>query len=140
MDPTFLIVIALAFGAMWLMSSRTRKQQRQQVDFRANLAVGQEVMTGSGLFGTIVAIENDVITLESTPGSQTRWLRAAIAKLVEPPVEEDGTDEEDVADEVKDEESYGAATHVVEDDRTIDVPDDLSTLPPARGDDSPEKK
>ena len=82
MDPSFIIIIALAFGAMWLMSSRTRKQQRVAGDFRANLEVGNEVMTGSGLFGTIVEIDGDTITLESTPGNETRWIRAAIAKIV----------------------------------------------------------
>ncbi|MFI2752094.1 preprotein translocase subunit YajC [Cellulomonas sp. P22] len=137
MDASFLLIIALAFGAMWLMTSRTRKQQRQVSDFRANLEVGQEVMTGSGLFGTIVAIDDDIITLESTPGNESRWLRAAIAKLVEPPVEDesDGDDDEDY-DEDDENESYGAA-----DDEVIEVPDDLSTLPPARDDtDDDEKK
>ena len=101
------IILALALGAMWLMTSRTRKQQRAAADFRSHLSVGQEVMTGSGLFGTVVGIDDDIITLESTPGSSSRWLRAAIAKVVEPPVEE--------------------------------VPDDLSSLPLARGDEDPEE-
>lgn len=90
MDISFILILALAAGAMFLMTSRTRKQQREAQNFRANLAPGQEVMTGSGLFGTIVDVdeENDIITIESTPGSRTRWLRAAIAKRVDEPVEE----------------------------------------------------
>ncbi|PVU81209.1 preprotein translocase subunit YajC [Cellulomonas sp. WB94] len=117
---------------MWLMSSRTRKQQRAAADFRSHLAPGQEVMTGSGMFGTVVAVDDDVITIESTPGSQTRWLRAAIAKVIEPPVDadEDDADKDDAADDDVD----GA------DDTVVDVPDDLSSLPPARGDEDPEKK
>jgi len=89
MDISFILILALAAGAMFLMTSRTRKQQRQAQSFRANLAPGQEVMTGSGMFGTIVDVdeEADIVTVESTPGNQSRWLRAAIAKLVEPPVE-----------------------------------------------------
>ena len=79
-----LLPFALVLGVMWLMTSRTRKQQRAAADFRANLEVGQEVMTGSGLYGTIVDIDGDTVTLESTPGSRTRWIRAAIAKLVPP--------------------------------------------------------
>lgn len=136
MDASFLLIIALAFGAMWLMTSRTRKQQRQATDFRANLEVGQEVMTGSGLFGTIVAIDDDIITLESTPGNESRWLRAAIAKLVEPPVEDESDEDDDEDyDEDDENESYGPA-----DDEVIEVPDDLSTLPPARDDNDDEKK
>ena len=121
----FFIIILIAFGAMWLMSSRTRKQQRAAADFRAHLAPGQEIMTGSGMFGTVVAVEDDIITIESIPGSQTRWLRAAIAKVIEPPVDADEDD---------------AAQDDAADDDVVDVPDDLSSLPPARGDEDPEKK
>jgi preprotein translocase subunit YajC len=138
-DPTFLLFIAIAFGAMWLMTSRTRKQQKQAVDFRANLAVGQDVMTGSGMLGTVVAIDGDEVTLESTPGTRSRWLRAAIAKLVEKPVEED------VAEVDEDAEPTTAGPSLVKGTGTptpasYDVPDDLSTLPPARGDETPDQK
>lgn len=140
MDPTFLLFIAIAFGAMWLMTSRTRKQQKQAVDFRANLAVGQQVMTGSGMLGTVVAIDGDEITLESTPGNQSRWLRAAIAKLVEPPV---GTPVDDAAAEVDEDPApptAGPSLVKGAEPASYDVPDDLSGLPPARGDDTPDKK
>jgi preprotein translocase subunit YajC len=102
MDPSFLIILVLAFGAMWLMSSRTRKQQKEAANFRANLAPGQDVMTGSGLFGTIVAVEGDVVTIETSPGVTSRWLRAAVAKLVEPPV----ADDEDLTGDEYDEDDY----------------------------------
>ncbi|WP_291801593.1 preprotein translocase subunit YajC [Cellulomonas sp.] len=123
-NAPFLVIILIAFGAMWFMSSRTRKQQRAAADFRSHLAPGQEVMTGGGMFGTVVAVVDDIITIESTPGSQTRWLRAAIAKVIEPPVD---ADQDDVAQD-----------DTADDD--VDVPDDLSSLPPARGDEDPEKK
>ncbi|MBO3087237.1 preprotein translocase subunit YajC [Cellulomonas dongxiuzhuiae] len=115
MDYSFLVIMLLAFAALWFMSSRSRKQQREAADFRSNLAVGDEVMTGSGLFGTVTAIDGDVVTLESTPGSSTRWLRAAIARRSEPVVVDDEAD---------------AAPAVVEDEPVVDVPDDLSSLPP----------
>ncbi len=84
MDP-LLIIMVLAVGAMFLLTSRTRKQQRKSVEFRQSLEIGDEVMTGSGLFGTIVDIDGDVITLESPSGGRTDWLRAAISKLATPP-------------------------------------------------------
>lgn len=131
MDPSFIIIIALAFGAMWLMSSRTRKQQRAAGDFRANLEVGNEVMTGSGLFGTIVEIDGDTITLESTPGNESRWIRAAIAKLVVPPVldeadeaEEDEDDDEDYLDD--DEADYDDD---YDDDEAAEDGDELAATP-----------
>lgn len=109
-----LLPLALAFGFLWLMTRRTRKMQREASAFRETLAPGQEVMTGSGLFGTVVAAEGDRITLETSPGVTSQWLRAAIAKVVEPPVvdDDDETAEESPAAE------DGAGT----------VPDDASSL------------
>ncbi len=129
MDISFILILALAAGAMFLMTSRTRKQQREAQNFRANLAPGQEVMTGSGMFGTIVDVDEDadVITIESTPGNQSRWLRAAIAKLVDPPVE---PEEEPEPDEATDGDAlYGSAPSASKEDvDDLVVPDDLSGL------------
>jgi preprotein translocase subunit YajC len=130
-DPTFLVIIVVALGAMWLLQSRQRKMQREQLSFRDNLQPGQEVMTSSGMYGTVVAVEDDVITIESTPGNQTRWIKAAIAKLVEPPVEEDETVDE--ADDVEWRDEPGAIPP-----GRIDVPDDLSSLQPPRDDEGPD--
>ena len=142
-----MLILAVALGALWLMSSRTRKQQRAAQEFRNNLVPGDEVMTASGLLGTVVAVEDDVITLESSPGAHTRWIRAAIAKKIEPPVEEiaDVEDDDDLEDDLDDQDDQ---VDVVTDadrisranDDVIDVPDDLSSLPPARKDGEPDTK
>lgn len=141
MDPSFLVILAVALGALWLMSNRTRKQQRTAAEFRNNLVAGDEVMTASGLLGTVVAVEDDVITLESGPGSQTRWIRAAIAKKIEPTVDEvDDVDAGDVEDEAYDDAVSDADRISSANDDVIDVPDDLSSLPPARKDGEPDSK
>jgi preprotein translocase subunit YajC len=135
MDISFILILALAAGAMFLMTSRTRKQQREAQSFRTNLAPGQEVMTGSGMFGTIVDVdeEADVVTIESTPGSRTRWLRAAIAKRVDAPVEEgaEGAADDHAADATT--AAYGSAASISsgptkDDAEGLVVPDDLSGL------------
>ncbi len=140
MDPSFLVILAVALGALWLMSNRTRKQQRTAAEFRNNLVAVDEVMTASGLLGTVVDVEDDVITLESAPGSQTRWIRAAIAKKIDPVVEEiDDVDDVEADDEVQDAVSDADRISHANDD-VIDVPDDLSSLPPARKDGEPDTK
>lgn len=121
MDYSFLAILAVAFGAMWLMTSRTRKQQKAAADFRANLAPGQEVMTGSGLFATVVDIDDDVVTLETSPGVTSRWLRPAIAKLVEPPVIDEDADEEPADEE-------GTPGFIEDNGPELQVPDDASSL------------
>lgn len=138
-----MLILAIALGALWLMSSRTRKQQRAAQEFRNNLVAGDEVMTASGLLGTVVAVEDDVITLESSPGAQTRWIRAAIAKKIEPPVEEiDDADDDELEDDVDDENDVVTDADRISraNDDVIDVPDDLSSLPPARKDGEPDTK
>ena len=132
MDYSFLFILALAFGAMWLMTSRTRKQQKAASEFRSNLAPGQEVMTGSGLFATIVDVEGEVVTLETSPGVTSRWLRPAIAKLVDPPVAADDEleDDEEYVDEY-DEDLDEDDDDLDETDGTktaVEVPDDASSL------------
>ena len=138
------LILAIALGALWLMSSRTRKQQRAAHEFRNNLIPGDEVMTASGLLGTVVAVEDDVITLESSPGAHTRWIRAAIAKKIEPPVEEidEVDDDADLEDEYDDQDDVVTDADRISraNDDVIDVPDDLSSLPPARKDGEPDTK
>lgn len=113
------LIIVLAAGAMYLMSRSSRKKQKVAMSFRDNLQIGQEVMTGSGYFGTIVAVDDDAITLESTPGNTSRWLRAAIAKLVEAPVADDSVDGEDGED---------FTSAAVADKQAFTIPDDISGL------------
>jgi preprotein translocase subunit YajC len=128
-DPTLIILFVVLAGLMFFMSSRTRRQQRAQQEFRSQLAPGQEVMTGSGLFGTVVEIdeESDTVTLESSPGHHTRWLRAAIAKRVDAPVADaDAADETDVT------EGAPKDGTITTGDGPVDVPDDLSGLDTAQ--------
>ena len=142
-DPTILVILVLLVGVMWFMSNRSRKQQQKAQEFRSNLKPGDEVMTGSGLFGTVVAVEYDTVTLESSPGTQTRWLKAAIAKLIEPPVDEDADDEDQGSDDEDDDEydDDGADYEYDEDDELddIEVPDDLSGLEGSKPEDPDTK-
>jgi preprotein translocase subunit YajC len=141
-----MLILAVALGALWLMSSRTRKQQRAAQEFRNNLIPGDEVMTASGLLGTVVTVEDDVITLESSPGAHTRWIRAAIAKKIEPVEEISDVDEdadlEDDLDELDPQDAVVTDADRISraNDDVIDVPDDLSSLPPARRDGEPDTK
>lgn len=133
---SFLIILIIAFGALWLMSSRTRKQQRAASEFRNNLVAGDEVMTGSGLFGTVVDVDDDVITLETSPGgSRTRWIRAAIAKRIDPVVDDTTVDDDELEPADAEADRLTRA-----DDEVIDVPDDLSSLSDVRKDDDPDTK
>jgi preprotein translocase subunit YajC len=84
-----------------------RPQQRQRRAQRAliqSLDVGDEVITMSGIFGTVRALDDESVTLEVAPGIDMKFLRGAIArKLVydedEGEYENEGGEEEEEAGE-----------------------------------------
>ena len=79
-----LLLLLVTFFLLVLRPQRVRVQQAQRV--RASLAVGQQVMTTSGLYGTLRALDDaeDTVLLEVAPGVQVRWAAAAVAKVLEP--------------------------------------------------------
>ena len=79
-----LIFLVLMIALLVFMFSRTRKQQRAQVEMQSSVGPGAEVMTSSGTYGTVVAVDGDVVTLEIAPGVRTRWARRAVARVVTP--------------------------------------------------------
>lgn len=123
MDYGLIAIMALALGAMWLMSSKNRKRQQEVVDFRANLEPGDEVMTTSGLFGTVVEVDGEVVVLEISPGVTSRWFKPAISKRAEEvipvldPVDED--------EEYEDEEYEDGGEDLTAE---VEIPDDASSL------------
>ena len=107
MDPVMLIFLVAIFGLLLFMMNKNRKRQREMMDMRSSLAVGEEVMTSSGMYGTVTAVEGNVVTIESTPGSTSKWFVQAIGKRVDPAVEyavpgEDADEAEDAAETTTD--------------------------------------
>lgn len=85
----FLLPVALIGFMVWSQ----RRRQRQVQGLQAALGVGDEVCTTSGLFGTIVTIEDAVVTLEVSPGVQVRFDRRAIATKSVPRSQSEPIDE-----------------------------------------------
>ena len=76
-----LIAIALMFLVFWVLIilPQQRRVRAHQALVRA-IEVGDEVMTTSGLYGTIVSLDEEDATLEVAPGTVLRFARGAIAK------------------------------------------------------------
>jgi preprotein translocase subunit YajC len=87
--PLLFIAIAVVFLLVLPMRQRNRAMQRAQ-QLQASLVPGTEVMTTSGLFGTVAAIGADTVDLEISPGVTVRWAKAAIAEIKTAPVAEPG--------------------------------------------------
>lgn len=60
-----ILMIVLMIGAMWFFMIRPQqKQQKKEQAFRASLRKGDEVVTASGLYGTIKEISDFYVMLE----------------------------------------------------------------------------
>jgi preprotein translocase subunit YajC len=65
-----------------------RPQQQKQKEHRtmlANLKKNDEVVTNGGLYGRVMAIADDVVTLEIAPNVRVRVSRPQIASVINPP-------------------------------------------------------
>ncbi|SDO92171.1 protein translocase subunit yajC [Pedococcus dokdonensis] len=84
-----LLIFALPVLLIVFMVFSQRRRQRDAQTLQAGLAVGDEVCTTSGLFGTVQSLDDAVVTLEISPGVTVRFDRRAIGTKTAPsgPVE-----------------------------------------------------
>jgi preprotein translocase subunit YajC len=79
----YLIIIVALFAAMWLFLIRPqRRRQVEQTQMQDALATGDEILTAGGVYGTVRAIEDEVVQLEIAPGTMVRLDRRAVATVV----------------------------------------------------------
>jgi preprotein translocase subunit YajC len=99
-----LLPLILIFGVAYVFFLRPRSQQaRRQRETLMELSAGDEVLTGAGIFGTVLDVEPDRVTLETAPGTRITVLRSTIArKVTDPAVETPSWDEHD------EDEAHGA--------------------------------
>lgn len=110
-NPMTLLLPVLVLVFFWLVLIRPqRKRQREAANMQSQLQPGQEVMTGAGLFGTVVRIEDDVVVLETAPGIQQRFIRQAIVRVIEPKAPDDASSLDTTAGETSTDTSDGSGT------------------------------
>ncbi len=94
MDPSFLFVLVAMFLIMWLMLIRPqRQQQRRHAAMIEALKPGDEVITNGGIYGDVVAIEDDRVVVEIAEDVEIEVVKRAIATVV-PPEDADASREE----------------------------------------------
>ncbi len=74
------VVIVVLLGGMLLLSVRNRRRQVAEEMVRVSrIDVGTDVMTTSGLYGTVVAKNDDgTVLLNIAPGVEVKWAAAAL--------------------------------------------------------------
>jgi len=86
-NTTFLISLVLMVGIFYFLLIRPQQRRvRQQRDLVGSLGVGDEVVTIGGLYGRILDMDDETITLDAGGGTRLRFLKQAVARKF---VEED---------------------------------------------------
>jgi preprotein translocase subunit YajC len=103
-SPISLIILLALPVLLYLMMRSQRRKVSQQQAVQRSAEVGDEIMTSSGIFGTIVDEdeEQDTVVVEIAPGTRITMIRGAISRVLteDEDDEDDEDDDDDAGDEV----------------------------------------
>jgi preprotein translocase subunit YajC len=98
---SFLIIMALMLGVMYVLMIRPQRQrQAQQQSMIDSAGVGDDVLTTGGIYGTITQVEGDDVVVELAPELTVHMTRRGIAAVL-PPDEEDADDDAEEDEDVE---------------------------------------
>ena len=78
----FLPIIAIVVLMYFLLIRPQNKRRREAQEMQSKLSPGDEIQTVGGLFATVVAIEDDAVIVEPSPGVRFKFGRGAIGRVV----------------------------------------------------------
>jgi preprotein translocase subunit YajC len=108
-DPLTIIMLIVLAAMIFFMFRSNKKRKAQAEELQDKMVPGAEVMTNFGIFGELVAIdeERNEAHIEIAPGTVIRVHRQVLARVVDDHAEvtgaaEDRTDDAGDADEPRD--------------------------------------
>jgi preprotein translocase subunit YajC len=93
----FVPLLFMGFIFYFLLIRPQQRQRRNQRQLVEGLGVGDEVITMSGIYGTIREVDDESVTLEVSPGVEIKFLKGAVARKMV--YNEDDYEDHDGADE-----------------------------------------
>lgn len=93
---SFLVLLLLPLLMYFLLIRPQRKRMKQQASLQSQITTGDEVITSSGIYGFISAVEDDFFWLEVDDDVQIRIAKAAVQGKVAP--KDDAGDEPPASD------------------------------------------
>lgn len=87
MDPLTIVMLAVLALMVVFMIRNSRKQKADREALVSKVVKGAKVMTTSGIFGTIVSldeVENEIV-LETMPGTKLRLHRQSVVSVIDKP-------------------------------------------------------
>ena len=90
-----ILLFLLPVIVLVLLMRQQQRRLRQHQMLIGSLEVGDEVVTTSGIFGTITSLGDDTVQLEVAPGLDLKVAKRAIGGIVRPQGVEEDDEEED---------------------------------------------
>lgn len=84
MIPFFMILVIFYFVLIRPQQAQLQKHKK----FLESLKKGDDVVTDSGMFGTIIGVEDDAVVLRVSETVKLKWMKAKIAGRVSDTVAE----------------------------------------------------
>ncbi|AXK88944.1 preprotein translocase subunit YajC [Nocardia farcinica] len=81
MDFLFPLLLVALLVPMFLGIRRQKREAEKVAAMQSGLKVGDPVVTTSGLWGTVVDLDDDTVDLEIAEDVVTTWLRKAILEV-----------------------------------------------------------
>jgi preprotein translocase subunit YajC len=101
-----LLMIVGLFAIFYFLLIRPNKRRRQTMErLQSELSVGDEVMTSSGLYGTVAELDEKTVILETSEGVYSRYARGAIMEVVSSSTPEPAAETETPSDSVVERDS-----------------------------------
>jgi preprotein translocase subunit YajC len=78
-----LIGLVVLFGLLYFVTIRPQRRRQQQAQqTQRDVVPGSRVRTTSGMYATVVSIEDQNVVLEIAPGVEAQFMRRAIMDVV----------------------------------------------------------
>lgn len=87
---TLLFMGAIGGAMYFLMIRPQRRRMRESQELQRAIEVGDEIITNSGMYGFVNAIDGDVVWLEIAENTEIRIARNAMLRRINPVVEPAG--------------------------------------------------
>ena len=107
MNSSFLVIIVVMMGAMFLMTRSAKKKQAQAAEMRNKMEPGSGIRTIGGMYALVKAVNEDSVELEVAPGVHAIYAKNAIAVVMDGAeynriVHGEELEDEDGAEEIED--------------------------------------
>jgi len=89
-----LLPLVLLAALFYMMTRSSKRRQRAAAQVADALQPGAEIITTAGMLATVRAVDDKNVELEIAPGVVVRFVKAAVARVVPPEVDEDDAPEQ----------------------------------------------